>query len=112
MTLASQNSATVQLAGELTVPAISAIRTKIAEALQDFDSVEIDCSAAVEIDVSFLQVLIAARQTACDMHRTLHLLPPDNGALDSALARAGISLSHLLTQPDRSSGRPDEGVLS
>jgi anti-anti-sigma regulatory factor len=50
----------------------------------------IDCAGADEVDVSFIQLLIAARRAAQRNGKQLRLAAPPEGALQAALTRAGF----------------------
>jgi ABC-type transporter Mla MlaB component len=51
---------------------------------------EIDCSAVDEADLSFIQLLLAARESARRSGRTVRLAHPVTGALREALQRGGF----------------------
>jgi ABC-type transporter Mla MlaB component len=78
------------LDGALTVRNIAAVYAKVADALQHHAAVAIDCDTATEIDLSFVQLLIAARKTASNSGRSLALARPASGALRDALTRGGL----------------------
>jgi hypothetical protein len=54
--------------------------------------INIDCSAATEIDLTFIQLLIAARVSTCAAGRTLTLIPCPDGVLLDTLTRGGFRL--------------------
>ncbi len=51
---------------------------------------EIDCSRVEEADLSFIQLLLAARSGAGRSNRTVRLAQPASGALLDALQRGGF----------------------
>jgi hypothetical protein len=54
--------------------------------------IDIDCSAATEIDLTFIQVLIAARVSTCTAGGRLSLAPCPEGVLLDTLTRGGFRL--------------------
>ncbi len=78
------------LGGALTMRNIAAVQARISEALRRRSSVEIDCSAATEIDLSFVQLLLAARKSAVRLGKSLTLAAPPSDLLRDVLARAGL----------------------
>jgi ABC-type transporter Mla MlaB component len=54
---------------------------------------EIDCSAAEEVDLSLVQLLLAARSSARRSERVVRLAHPASGALRDALQRGGFLTS-------------------
>jgi hypothetical protein len=55
-------------------------------------SIAIDCSAATEIDLTFIQLLIAARVSAGTVGRSLGLAPCPDGVLLDTLTRGGFRI--------------------
>jgi len=51
---------------------------------------EIDCSNVEEVDLSFIQLLLAARSSARQSGRTVRLAQPASGPLHDALLRGGF----------------------
>jgi len=80
----------VVFAGSLTVSQSEAIQASLLEGLTQHASVEIDCSGAEEIDVSFLQILISASRTAAAWNKNLSLSSPPCALLTEAMNRCGI----------------------
>jgi len=76
--------------GSLTLPKAEAIRSVLAAALDKGGVVAIDCGAATEVDVSFIQLLLAARRSAAQRGASLALVAPATGALRAALERGGF----------------------
>lgn len=81
----------VVLTGDLTIRTAKALHGELLDALIQHDSIEIDCSAASAADLSFLQLLIAARKSAVQAGKTLLIRDAANGVIDDALRRAGLS---------------------
>lgn len=80
----------IALAGPLTVRTIKTIHGRIADALHHHPAITIDCSAATEVDLSFLQLMIAARKSAAAAGKTVSLARPAAGPLRDALTHAGL----------------------
>ena len=80
----------VILDGGLTIRSIDGTRSRLAAALSEHMAVEIDCSAAVEVDLSLIQLLIAARRSASEAGKRLALAQPADGALRAALTQGGF----------------------
>ncbi|MGH7035184.1 MAG: STAS domain-containing protein [Stellaceae bacterium] len=76
--------------GSLTLPRAETIRSILAGALDEGGGVAIDCEGATEVDVSFIQLLLAARRSAAHRGASLALAAPAAGALRTALERGGF----------------------
>ena len=76
--------------GSLTLPRADAIRSILAAALDAGAPIAIDCDGATEVDVSFIQLLLAARRSAAHRGAALALAAPAAGALRAALERGGF----------------------
>lgn len=85
--------------GPLTVRNIVLLQERLLEALQTQARIEIDCSGATEIDLSFLQLLIAARLSAAGQGSTLVCRGPVSGSLHDALIRSGFTGAAADTSP-------------
>jgi len=81
----------VAFRGSLTTPTSEQTHQTIREALEGSDSVVLDCAGAEEIDVSFLQILVAAGRAAERGRKTIGLAGPAQGALAEALRRCGFA---------------------
>jgi MFS superfamily sulfate permease-like transporter len=79
----------VRLDGPLTVATADATKTMLIKAL-DGDSFVVDCAGATEIDLSFVQLVIAARRAAELRGKTVRLAAPASGTLHDVLDRAGL----------------------
>ena len=95
----------VSLAGSLTTPRAQATHATIVAALSDHDCVAIDCAGASEMDVSFVQLLVAAHRYALRRGKTVALASPPSGLVAETLLRCGFA------PPKRPSAALDE-VLS
>lgn len=76
--------------GALGIRNIGAIHARLLQALAEQPALWIDCRAAESVDLSFVQLLLAARLCARRDGKTLQLAAPAGGALRTALARAGL----------------------
>ena len=88
----------LKLSGPLTTAGANDIRGLIAEALETSNSVRIDVSAVTDIDLSFLQTLIAAHKTAKLERKSLTVLASGSEALavqisDAACRRPSFPIS-------------------
>ncbi|KAA5604591.1 STAS domain-containing protein [Roseospira marina] len=88
-------------AGDIVVPfegacgiaEAGAIRARLLAALSTPDAkrVVVDCRAVTEADLTFLQILLAARAGGQDAGRPVVLAAPASGALASALISGGFA---------------------
>jgi anti-anti-sigma regulatory factor len=78
------------------------VRSSLLNALKGGNAVEVDCTDATEIDVSFPQLLISACRMAADLGKTLVLSAPASGVLRDTLLRGGfLSQGNDGMTPDR-----------
>jgi ABC-type transporter Mla MlaB component len=89
------------LDGALTMRTVETVRAILRAALEPPSANEagiapaviaIDCSAATEIDLTFIQLLIAARVSASTAGRSLSLAPCPDGVLLDTLTRGGFRI--------------------
>jgi ABC-type transporter Mla MlaB component len=78
------------LDGPCTVRTSDDVHAKLLEMTARYRALDIDCSAAEEIDLSFVQLLIAARLSARLRGRSVTLTRPAGGLLRAALERGGL----------------------
>lgn len=83
----------VVLAGDLTIRTAKSLHGELLAALGQHDRLEIDCTDAAEVDLSFIQLLIAARKSAARAGKTLAVRHAPGGVVEDALRRAGLSHS-------------------
>ncbi len=81
------------LDGALTVRNAGAIHDTLCETIMLCPIVSIDCAAADEVDLSFIQLLVAMRVSASAAGKTVTLSHP-GGALLDALTRGGFRVTH------------------
>ncbi len=78
------------LNGVLTMRRADELLGLLRAAVAQHDWLQLDCAAAEEVDLTFLQLLIAARASAAATGRRVTLSAPPAGVLAEALARAGF----------------------
>ena len=81
----------LKLSGRLTTPVSDDTRRALRTALEQGEKLVLDCSEASEVDVSFLQLLVAAKRAAERSHKTIAFSTPPQGALAEALRRCGFA---------------------
>jgi len=86
----SDGKVLIEFKGTMTIRNVDATRSRLLDALAEGSLIELDCTAVEEADLSFIQVLLAARSGAIRMGKTLRLAAPAQGALRGALERGGF----------------------
>ena len=81
---------TIRLEGILGLRDSETIKSQLLEAIQASAAVHIDARDLAEVDVSVIQLLIAAQKSAFLKGTTYTLSTPANGALAQALDRGGF----------------------
>lgn len=61
------------------------------DGLEAADAIDIDCSDAAEVDLSFLQILFGAQREAETSGKRIALSAPPSGPLAAALERCGFA---------------------
>ncbi len=82
------------LDGGLTMRAAEALCTRLRAAIEEHSHVLIDCTSADEVDLTFVQLLIAARLSARESDKTVALASSPSGAFLATLTRAGFCVTH------------------
>lgn len=77
--------------GSATLRQADDLADRLKEALSAGDRIDIDCGGLEEVDVSFIQLLIAARKSALASGKDLTLSAPAGGCLLAALTAAGLA---------------------
>jgi ABC-type transporter Mla MlaB component len=80
----------LKFSGPLTVRVAKQIRARVIDALRQFPHLTIDCSGASEVDLSFIQLMLAARRSASAASKTISFAQSADGALLEALQQAGL----------------------
>jgi len=76
--------------GARTVRTVANARASLLEALADHSALLVDCDAADTVDLTFIQLLLAARLSAQQAGKRLALAAPASGALLAALGQGGF----------------------
>jgi ABC-type transporter Mla MlaB component len=88
------------LDGACTLRTVDDTYARLSEMSARHAVLEIDCSGVDEVDLSFIQLLLAARSSARRSGRTVRLAQSASGALRDALERGGF-LADGAGQADR-----------
>ena len=78
------------LDGALTLRTADDVLARLRDMSARHETLEIDCDAAEEVDLSFIQLILAARTSAAMASRIVSLARPASGALLDALRRGGL----------------------
>jgi ABC-type transporter Mla MlaB component len=81
----------LKLSGRLTTPTSDDTHRAMQRALERREKLVLDCSEASEVDVSFLQLLVAVQRAAERSHKTVAFSTPPQGVLADALRRCGFT---------------------
>lgn len=76
--------------GPLTVRTIAAVHGTLLAALAGQQMVQVDCAGAETVDLSFIQLLLAARRSATNAGKQFQLAAPAAGALRTTLEQGGF----------------------
>jgi len=79
-----------ELDGVQTVRTIQATHERLVAAMAAHQAIEIDCNAVAELDLSLIQLVLAAKRSADKADKSLTLAAPASGKLRAALDRAGF----------------------
>ena len=82
----------LSLTGSLTTPRAEAVHAEVLAVLSGHSNVAVDCANASEMDVAFIQILVAANRFALQSGKTVALAAPPAGLLAETLKRCGFSL--------------------
>lgn len=80
----------LSLEGELTIRTIASAHAKLCAALAESNCVELELDASSPIDVSFVQLALAARRSAEAAGKRIVWAKPATGALRDVLIRGGF----------------------
>ena len=83
------------LDGAQTVRNIQLAHARLIAALAEHQVIEIHCDAVTELDLSLIQLVIAAKRSADKAGKSLTLAAPAAGKLRAALERAGFLAAAL-----------------
>ncbi|AYD03211.1 STAS domain-containing protein [Neorhizobium sp. NCHU2750] len=90
MSTTGHSEACLSLPTNLTVRAIVAVREDMLKFIDKHDAGTIELAADVQVDISFLQVVEAARVYAGTAGKSIALSQPASGALLETLRRSGF----------------------
>jgi ABC-type transporter Mla MlaB component len=97
MPLDTEDGARLVLEGALTMRTVDAVRATLRAAIEPpslaLTTLSIDCAGATEIDLTFVQLLIAARVSAQGLGRDVVLAACPEGALLDTLVRGGFQVA-------------------
>jgi anti-anti-sigma regulatory factor len=85
--------------GAVTIQAVADAKARLSEALAAGGDLSVDCSAVDDVDVTFLQVLIATHRSAALRGFGFRLDPPPSLPFFTMLDRAGVTLPSGLIPP-------------
>ena len=80
----------ISLSGPLTVAACEALHGELAQALARADDVVVALDSQAEVDLTFLQLLVAATRSAQAQGKRIALAAPPAGAFADALRICGL----------------------
>ncbi len=80
----------IELSGSLTIRDAGATLDRLKTALAGASSLTIDCSALTGADLSLVQLLAAAKASALAEGKSLRLVVPAGGALQTLLQQSGF----------------------
>ncbi|HYH22627.1 MAG TPA: STAS domain-containing protein [Azospirillum sp.] len=92
--MAEQHRTEIRLAGSLTVATAEAVHGRLVEAMAKGGTIVVDCDDADAVDLSFVQLVVAARAAAEAKGAVLALRSPASGSLLEALRRGGFLAGH------------------
>jgi hypothetical protein len=80
----------ISLSGDATIRGIGDVHQKISSALHENEEVEVDIGELADFDLTFVQLVEAARRTATNTGKKLALASPASGPLLEMLQRGGF----------------------
>ncbi len=95
----SADPAIIEFVGRLTISEAPEIRETLLAGIDGCQDVVIDCSKASEIDLTFIQLLIAGRRTAATRGRSMLVSASFDSPLAEAARRAGFAAEEIITDP-------------
>lgn len=99
---ARSTASTLSFDGSRTLANANDVRASLINALQASNLVVLECNGLQDVDLTFVQCLLAARRSAAEQGKSLSLAAPAAGSLREVLQRGGF-----LSTPDASAS-PDE----
>ena len=87
--MASAPIVVLGFSGAATIREADEMAVRLKQALASSDRIEVDCSGVTEVDLAFLQLILAARKSAEAVGKQLCLSAPAGGVLLEALTVCG-----------------------
>lgn len=87
--MASAPTVVIGFSGAATIRHADDIAERLKQALASSDRIEVDCSGVTEVDIAFIQLILAARKSAEAAGKMLALSAPAGGPLLEALTICG-----------------------
>ncbi|HVI51892.1 MAG TPA: STAS domain-containing protein [Candidatus Sulfotelmatobacter sp.] len=87
--MSSAPTVVIGFSGSATIRQADDVAHRLRQALESSDRIEVDCSELDEVDVTFLQLILAAHKSAEADGKVLVLSSPAKGALLDAVAICG-----------------------
>jgi anti-anti-sigma regulatory factor len=88
--MTTEHAHSLQLTGEMTLRQAGALQAQLRSEAAEHDHVVIDCADVSEIDISVVQLLVAASKSAEAAGKSVSVRFPEGGVLDTILRRAGF----------------------
>lgn len=88
--IGQQSDRTVVFSGDATIRQAERIHGELLAALAPGMRIAVDCAGVAEVDLSFVQQILAARRSAERAGGLLAIAPPASGPLLDVLARGGF----------------------
>jgi len=91
--LSTTDDVVIPFTGACGIAEAATVRDRLLAALKSTEAgrVVINCDAVTEVDLTFLQILLAARASGQDTGRPVVLAAPASGVLADALVSAGLA---------------------
>lgn len=90
MSTPSVSAGALRLSGPLTIRRVAELRDALSTALAAENSIIVELPEGSDADISFVQLLIAARKSAHATGKSLRLAQPASGPLADVLAKGGF----------------------
>lgn len=85
----------IAFSGPATLREADDVAERLKDALLAGDRVEIDCGGLSDVDLSFVQIVIAARKSAVVSGKEVALCVPASGRLARVLVEAGVGSAEM-----------------
>jgi anti-anti-sigma regulatory factor len=80
----------VAISGDLTIRSVDALQAELSTAIHDYSEIILNITDVVEADLTFVQLVEAARKSAAQQDKALRLSGPVGGDLRAMLERGGF----------------------